>query len=367
MSGAREWTQALENAPAGARHDAKLQRILVDVELDGRTELVVLELHDGRLAARATDGRPDSPFIEAALALFARSGSRSAGPASERVAPGPPVPQKGSEPLAQELVELVTAVARAGASRHDSPLVRDALARVSRATKALSALRWVGRVEEALATRDTLEAGRLLEGAMRWVERQPRVEPSDWVPSAECERLVDRTFVEIGREQLDGHVVTLERRYMMELGTGEVFAEERSRGEPAPSLGPASRTVLAGYAEASLASVPRRLALRQYTLELGHTESTFERLRELATEGFSVATESALDALDRAPALAEPVIVIRLESVAVDAIPIARGASSHARRLLDGDGLIVLRAVPSGEGLAWMPVARVERSRVVRA
>jgi hypothetical protein len=205
-------------------------------------------------------------------------------------------------------------------------------------------------------------AARLREGAARAGDDVRALAPGEKAPRAGpiararagawlgvvgegVERVVDRTLIEVARESLDGvQRGAIERRYLVDLGSGEVLREERARTEPAPSLGPCPRFVVAGLAEVEEGASPRRVSLLQYTVTLDVPSADLERVHANAVRRVAMLVDQYREAITAWPALAEPVQVIACAGIEdgflVDAVgdplPIANREDPGAAAALDG-------------------------------
>ena len=307
---------------------AEVGRVSVDITLDERTETVTLSLRDDKLLCVATDGSLQGPYIEAAIAFLG-------GAEFERISQPPRVslnpPASGAEQpidtLATALDDLVVAIARVGFDQaHDSPSVDDGLQRLlkvaaSPTPRGLS--RWVNRLRDAIDNDEATKAARLLDGASRLArdlqendrsaEAHQRViawtgGQRDSTPGLEL--LYDRTLVELAREWLGGVDNSgIERRYLLDLRSGEVFREERLRSERA-SVGPCPRQLVVGLAEIEPGPAPRRVRLLQYVVQPEVSATTWARIGQFAQRNFHEVAETYRASLKAFPGLAEPFALI---------------------------------------------------------
>ncbi|HMI93147.1 MAG TPA: hypothetical protein VK509_17370, partial [Polyangiales bacterium] len=246
-----------------------VERMTIDVAGAAGPELVSLRMRGAELSWSCTCGLAGCEHAQAALALLAEAPARvssvppAPGPGADPAALAPVVatavvagarepiaatPAEGSalgadrrtlpapEPrsgfdrraLAESIDDVLVAVARSGVAAKRSASVGDALARLRRAAPAplpLALDRWLGRLEQALASADADDVALLLAGASLLVEdlrapgphreRDSRLQA--WLGAARSAhdgpRLTDRTLLEIAREQLAGATrASIERR-----------------------------------------------------------------------------------------------------------------------------------------------------------
>lgn len=318
-----------------------VRRLAVDVERDGRTEIVSFMLDGGELRWTSTDPDPNGAAIRAALAWLANE--PEARPTSASVGDMPKVsvavaPLSPRAALALALEELVTAVARAGLGRADgSPTVEDAFARfLAAAPKSppIGVSRWVGRLRAALAAKDEVLAVRLLDGANQAVDDlrgtgedggsayDRAMRATLWAgPDARTAdtsaRLTDRTVIEIAREVVQGaEAQAITRRYLVCVHTGEVFREDGLRAETGLSVGPCPRRISIGLAELASGSLPRVLRVLQYTVSQDVTQHDWLKAQRLAHSRFARLADEYKRALRENSALAEPFAVVAPSRIA---------------------------------------------------
>jgi hypothetical protein len=203
--------------------------------------------------------------------------------------------------------------------------ILETLSRVKRALPAplpLGLLRWLCRVREALETGDAGLIAHALAGAAALVadlreDRQDhaaRMRLLAWLgPSAsdELTRVNDRRMLEVAREWLTGTARhQIERRYLVDLESGEVFREESTRRDGANSLGPCPRTVGASLAEVESGHSPRRLRLLQYTTTPVVERESWDALAAWGQRDGQVLSEAFNAELAELGVLAEPFVVV---------------------------------------------------------
>lgn len=343
-------SEALEELGSG-ESGGEVQRITVDVEVEGNTEMVSLVLRDGMLSW-STTGEPDGPHVRAALRWLADGGAeptrgalRTAEGEEPRVSWTPPEPAAEGfetnprERLADALDDVVTTVVRTGVSADGSVSIAESLERLRKEAPLPTPsgiARWVGRLRSALERDDVVVVARLLEGAGYLADALRETRPTravrrrvvSWTGASgergAIERLSDRTMVEIARESLPTlERGGIERRYLVDLHNGEIFREERSRTAPKASVGPCPRLVQVGLAEVEDGASPRHIRLMQYTVT--PTLST-EDLRRVATNGyrrFAALADRYREWMAEHPGQSEPFAIVVPKRWSLDPDPIA--------------------------------------------
>lgn len=390
-----------------------MTRVTLDVALEGRPELVTLALRDGELAW-TTSG--EGAHVRAALQWLVRARSSEA---KVRTAEPPEAPlgrvswvpdggdaeQSGARSrLADALDDVVTVIVRAGASGLSSPSVAESLERLRREAPLPTPIglgRWLGRLKVALDAGDAPLTARLLDGASQLAEDLRRDRPSpearrrvvDWMGGSGAdlalavERISDRVLVEVAREQLaSSERGGVERRHLVDVQSGEIFREERTRSSPVASVGPCPRVVSVGLADVEQGAAPRRIRLMQYvvSLELGREE--IARIEASAYRRFAALAERYRELALASPGQAEPFAIVaprrfRTEGGVVghddegQPLPFARaddpaavevlegvvpaaGPRWIAGRLTDVDGALMMVpcavAIPEGDGSRYI-------------
>lgn len=308
--------------------DGAVQRVSVEVDLDGRVETVMLSFRDGSLCCVSSDGQNDGPHALAALQFIAAS-ERHDEPPLVSLDPAAPTPQETPEQpeLAEALDDLLTAIARVGADKAGyAPSVDAAIERVVQVAPQPTPpglARFVGRLEQEMRSGEIWRIARVLEGASQLVEalRAPDVTRDAeqridaWLgprpgtkPSVEL--LYDRTMIEVGREWL---VCTdrarIERRYLVDVQSGAVYREDRPRNASA-SLGPCPRELRVGLAEVEAGPSPKRIRVLQYEVEPDVSAESWDRVRQVANRSIAQLTENYRSSVRAYPALGEPFGVI---------------------------------------------------------
>ena len=373
-----------ELASAAARPDvaeeATIERAVLEVRVDGRAELVSVSVQSGALVAVSSDGSRDGPHVRAAVAWLADRGepalARADASVRFSVPPAPalraPAPDTA---LADALDELVDAAVRVGIGGRESPSVREAIASVVRATPEplpTGLSRFLGRLEKAMAARDAPVAGRLLAGAARLAADLRDLVPSpgtvnrivEWLgprPGGERERVVDRRLVEIGRETLDGLVrSSIERRYLVDVASGEVLREERARDGQA-SVGPCPRVLEAGLAEIEPGPSPRRVRVLQYSVSCDVDDDALDRIEAMGGRDAASWPEIARRTIQPSPALAEPFVLLVPLRMDPDGVPVSAD-DTRAPIAADAAGSAIVLAQLAREGeVRWIAGRLVDR------
>jgi hypothetical protein len=344
---ARRALEQMGEAPEQA--GAKVQRVVIDVTIDGRTEMVTMSLRDGELSWSSSDGQRRGPHVVEALRLLAAGAT--ALPKGVRTSPGdiaaadslgaslaPEAPGEGrtSDPeqrpmkqvLADQLDDLVTAITRVGVREaRESATVKEAVERLAQTVgqpMPLGVARSLGRLRNALSRMNVDRVARSLESACRLADDLRSPNPSErsrrrivsWLgPDAahpkDIERISDRTLIEVGREYLSGtQRAYVDRRYLLCCDSGEVFREERGRGAPHGSVGPSPRVLTVGLGEVAECAEPRSIRLLQYAISNQISRDISIRIDEAAKTNFNEIIESYRESLDRYPGLAEPFVLL---------------------------------------------------------
>jgi hypothetical protein len=358
------------------RH-GEIERLSVDVEVEGRREIVSLLFRADELSWSCTCAQSDCAHARAALA-FLSDAERA--PQEDRITElwEQPVATSADRrtvmhsdqaaladmpALAEILEDLLMAVVRAGVGAGSSAALDDALQRLVSAAPAplpLGVSRWIGRLKRALAAHDADEAARLLAGASLLIEDlrggsgDPRARQRvlSWLGSlshdvAGVARMTDRTLIEVAREQLPGlERAGLERRYLVDLSDGAVYREERAPSAKTASLGPCPRLVNVWLASVEQGAPPQRIRLLQYAVTPVIDAEAWRSLASRAVSDFDALLASYRTAQSEFPGLCEPFAVLAParverdgETLLVDAkgrlLPLAHPENPAALRYLD--------------------------------
>lgn len=363
--------------------DAKLRRVSCEVA----GEQVLFWLRGEGLHESCTCGRDGCEHLRAALRFLSGASAPSLD-ARTRMSSSPPAPV-GDSALATALEELCLATARAGIRNADSPSIQRALRELLAASEPtpLPLARWVGRLGEALATKEVGETARLFAGALAWVDQlrandsseAARAQRAAWLDEREGlagESLADVTLLEVAREWVAGTTrAQIERRYLVELSAGDVFVEERRRGELDVSVGPCPRLASVAFAELTSATRPPRARLLQYTITVQVPETALARVVVVAESEVAALRDRYVVDVRAAPALAEPFVIFApaafergLRGALYDGqgerIELAEplGGEALNTALRDGELVVVLgRLLGRDGGLALLPLSAIVR------
>lgn len=229
--------------------------------------------------------------------------------------------------LAESLEDVVTAVVRTGLLVKDAPAVFESLERLVKAAPApltVGVSRWIGRMRWELSRHDPDGVARMLDGASRLVDdlrhgthdAVGRARLRGWLGAAVDEEgaldlLSDRTLIELGRELLDGaERMSIERRHLIDLQSGELLCEEGIRGQQSVSLGTCPRVVQVGLASVERGPLPSRIRLLQYASSAVVGDAHFHAIAGRAARAFAPLVEIYRSALQDFPGLAEPVVCV---------------------------------------------------------
>lgn len=304
----------------------QIDRLTCEVQDRQRRELVSMRLQDGALQVVCTCALVGCVHVRAVLQLMALQPApatqvpRLERSQAERPAHDLPMPAAAAQ-LGEALADVVTAVVRAGICSDRVAYVRETLSRVERALPPplpLGLLRWLGRIQEAIDTQDTVLAAHALSAAAELAQdlRSGRSPPevsvrlSSWFgddAGAPVERLSDRNLVELAREWINGTTRNqIERRYLIDLDSGEFYREECVRGGASSSVGPCPRLVGVSLAEVEPGCAPRRLRLLQYTTTPNLERSHWDNLAAWGQRDSRALLSAYRSAVAELGALAEP-------------------------------------------------------------
>ncbi len=353
---------AAEPGPA-----ARIERMSVDVELEGRREVVSLLLREGELSWSCTCGQARCDHARCALSFVEESDARGgeeritelwdpapAGTERRVVAHSEPPAPVDHAAMAEVLRDLILALVRSGVSGGLSPSVEDALQRLQRAAPApmpLGVSRLIGRLKQALGEGDAGEAARVLQTASRVIDDLAAAAPS---AEARCRvlslldvrlggaaaggrsRVSELSLVELARERVPGiERAGIERRYLVDPGDGRLYREERASTAPA-SLGPCPRQLTVWLAEVEETTPPRRVRLLQYAVSPAIEPAQWEQLARHAERDFEALLSSQRETLRAYGGLAEPVALLAPAGVAQEGEP----------ALIDGAGNLLPVVAP---------------------
>jgi len=363
------------------------ERMTIDVAGASGPELVSLRMRGAELAWSCTCGLADCEHAQSALALLAEAPARVSsvppppGPAAatapvvpsarELIATTPaeglalgadrrtlpaPEPRSGFDrrALAESLDDVLVAVARSGVAAKRSASVGDALARLRRAAPVplpLALDRWLGRLEQALASADADDVALLLAGASSLVEdlrapgshaeRETRLQA--WLGAARSAhdgpRLTDRTLLEVAREQLAGATrASIERRHLIDVDSGQVYREERVQGGDPTSLGACPRLLTVWLATLEPGPPPARVHVLQYTATPAIDGEVWVKLAQHAQRDFAALAERYRAEIEPFPGSSEPFALVAP----------AKGQAISDDALFDDAGRALALSAPDG-------------------
>lgn len=313
----------------------RVERLMAEIEIGGRTELVAVLRDERGVRAVSSEGATQGPFVEAALELFGRAFSGAASERPEAGATEPPRRRSPREELRAAVDELITAAVRAGAhAARESPglkLALETLTEIAEREPAHGLERFIGRFKNAVEFADVEECAMLLGGATQLVADLAEESPSEkareriagWIhlpgePPREAP-LYERELVEVGREWVAGtRRAAIQRRYLVDVGTGRVHREIARAGQR-PSLGPCPRFVRAGLALGSGGMVPGRLRLLQYEVALRIPVRAKDALEAHAATRVASLADAFRAAHAEAPGQAEPFALLRPAELRIEA------------------------------------------------
>jgi hypothetical protein len=388
---------AFERAYPGAQAQfANVDRVNVDVALDGRREAVSLRLTDGELSWSCTCGEPRCAHARAALA-FVTDAEPSAGEDritdiweltrgahTDRriVVQSDRTSRTDPDALVEVLKDLITAVVRVGADEGLSASIEEGLARLLAAAPVplpLGVSRWVGRLKQAVADRDEVELARVLSAASFLVDDLSATDPAldsqarivSWLGSRGDEgpsttRVTDLTLLEIAREWLPGITRTdVERRYLADVASGRIYREERAPSAQTASIGPCPRLLNVWLAVTEQSAPPQRIRLLQYAVTPVIETESWAQLAQHAVRDFEPLLASYREAQATFAGLSEPFALLSPSAI-------------HGASLVDANGRLLpmfcsespsvpryLESLAHGGELLWVAGRLVDRDGVL--
>jgi len=309
--------------------EGSVRRLTMDIELEGRIEMVTLSLRDDELQCVSSDGRNDGPHVMAALRFIAGTEPRedATPPRPVPAIAGPTLGRASPNELAEALDDLLTAIARVGVSKAQyAPSVDAALERVVDVAPQPTPPglgRFIGRLQQEIRSGEPLHIARILDGASQVADalradaptRDSEQRLSAWFgvrpgSSPDVERLYDRTMIELGREWLScTERASVERRYLIDIRSGSIYREDRPRNATA-SLGPCPRQLRVGLAEVEAGPAPQRIRILQYEVQPDVPTESWARVQQVADRNFAHLTEGYRRSVEAHPSLAEPFALI---------------------------------------------------------
>jgi hypothetical protein len=368
-----------------------VDRISIDIRVEESRELVSLALRGRELSWSCTCGQTECSHAHAALALLSEGEGaseatpRSGGADRRTVAHAQPAVSDTSL-LAETLRDLVIAAVRSGLGGGDvSASIEEVLQRLLDAAPTplpLGVSRFVGRLKRAITDRDEDEFARLLSGASQLADdlnpdlqtEAGRSRVLSWLgslahESAGVARMSDLRLIEIAREWLPGiERAGVERRYMVDLDTGQIYREERAPAARDASLGPCPRQLTELLALVEQCAPPRRVRLLQYAVTPVIEPGTWEQLSVWAVADFGLLLNQYREALARFAGLGEPFAMVAPVELTLDTHALLCDAEGKTLPLLGQERPAVsryLREFSDGAQLMWVAGRLVDREGVL--
>lgn len=334
--------QLLQLPVTGAtkRSSPRLERVLVERERGGSTD----PRSAGNERATLIDARASTVAQSSVLALESLP-SRASIPLDVRPIEARPAPPRANPlALAEALEDAVTALVRSGLLTEHSASVSEMLSRVAREAGTplpLGVARWIGRVRDAIDQRDVSLIAHALAAASAVAADLREVHPTadarerlvTWLGDThgfEMSRVSDRLLLEVAREWLNGgERQQIERRYLVDLNSGESYREERPRRAHLASVGGCPRLVGVGFAEVERGAAPHRMHLLQYTTTPSIDRASWDLLAAWAQRDSAALAAAYRASLQRHGALSEPFALVMpdsLERTPIPALILDRGA-----------------------------------------
>jgi hypothetical protein len=297
-----------------------------------RLERVVVERTTGERTSVLEAPRISNPNAGSGVLPLEALPSRVSLPLDPRPAPA----RASTLALAEALEDAITALVRAGLVAEHSASVTEMLSRVARVAGTplpLGAARWIGRVRDAIDQRDVSLIAHALAGASAVIEhlrephpnREAQARLATWLGdthSYEMIRESDLLLLEDAREWLNGgERQSIERRYLMDLNSGESYREERLRRAHLASVGGCPRLIGVGFAEVEPGVAPHRMHLLQYTTTPSIDRASWDLLAAWAQRDSEALAASYRDSLHRYGALSEPFALVMPDSLELTPMP----------------------------------------------
>jgi len=360
-----------------AQGEAAVRRLTMDIEVEGRVELVTLLLRDGELQCVSSDGQNDGPYVRAALQFVAGTESRedSSPPGPMDAVAGQSLEPGAPNELAEALDDLLTAMTRVGLEKAQyAPSVDAALERVIAVAPQPTPPglgRFIGRLHQEIRSGEIRRVARILDGASQLAEalraEAPTTESEQrlgaWLgarpgSTPKVDLLYDRTMIEIGREWLSGtERASVERRYLVDSRSGSIYREDRPRHATA-SLGPCPRQLRVGLAEVEAGPSPQRIRVLQYEVQPDVARESWERIHQVASRSFAEVTEGYRRAVQTYPSLSEPFVLVAPYRIERDGVFKAFDPEGHQlvlnRSERRGAVLAIYDLLAEGVELSWL-------------
>ncbi|HET6332938.1 MAG TPA: hypothetical protein VFG30_06970 [Polyangiales bacterium] len=323
--------QTLQLPVSGAtkRSSPRLERVLVERERGGSIE----PRSAGTERSTLIEARAASPTVLALDSLPARASI----PLDVRPIEARPAPPRANPPaLAEALEDAVTALVRSGLLAEHSASVSEMLSRVAREAGTplpLGVARWIGRVRDAIDQRDVALIAHALAAAGAVAADLREAHPGEdaqerlvtWLGDTHgfgMTRVSDRLLLEVAREWLNGgERQQIERRYLVDLNSGESYREERPRRAHLASVGGCPRLIGVGFAEVEQGAAPHRMHLLQYTTTPSIDRASWDLLAAWAQRDSQALAAAYRESLSRQGALSEPFALVMPDSLELTPIP----------------------------------------------
>jgi hypothetical protein len=402
---ARAAREALARRGERPSPSGEITRVSMDVELDGATSMVSLQLSRHGLLWSCSCGKTDCPHALLALELLAGTTAAAAATDAATASPAAPAPQglrvsvsPGSRSYAPELLvpkerkafaealdDVLLATLRSGVEQAPSAALEEALTRMLATVPqppAFGPQRLYARLSRALHDRDAGESALLLAATRHLcadlrastaapdaVQRLSALFGASPRDSTAVLQMSDRALLEIARATLDGaHRAALERRYLVDLDDGSLYAEGRVLSEAHDaSVGPCPRLVRVSLASRETATVPPRIHILQYTVTPELPAGALEKVALFAEHDFGVLPARYAEVRDPTVPLSEPFALLAPAKVELGTPLRLLDGSEHALPLTGSDAEQALRAALARDGaeLAWIAGMLVARGDVL--
>lgn len=320
------------------RSSPRLERVLVEHERGSSIE--PRSYTESRTALAETRERSSTTAVGAgggAVHAFDPLASRVSLPLDARPIDPRPAPSRANTlSLAEALEDAVTALVRSGLLAEHTASVTEMLSRVAREAGVplpLGAARWIGRVRDAIDQRDVSLIAHALAAASAVAADLREAHPGraaqerlvTWLGTTRgfgMARVSDRLLLEVAREWLNGgERQQIERRYLVDLNSGESYREERPRRAHLASVGGCPRLIGVGFAELEQGAPPCRMHLLQYTTTPSIDRASWDLLSAWAQRDSEVLAASYRESLQRHGALSEPFALVMPDSLELTPIP----------------------------------------------
>jgi hypothetical protein len=152
---------------------------------------------------------------------------------------------------------------------------------------------------------------------------------------------------------------------MIDLGTGQIYREERAPSAQDASLGPCPRQLTELLALVEQCAPPKRVRLLQYAVTPAISSDAWEQVSSWAVADFGLLASYYREALGCFPGLGEPFAMVKPASLAAEAQAALRDTDGHVLPLLGSERPAharYLRGLSEGGQLLWVAGRLVDRS-----